>query len=331
MIGYSLFSVRAVIHGAHIRPYEFCKQLDIPMVYRVSSHPIPFDLLKAIVKGKVLLVFPGYTADQLSLLLVFLAKFRRCKLILDVADIPYLQYKFFQGAPSEKSIRDFAKLVHLSDVLIFPTAGLQMVAAKGLNIDKKQSYVIGNASDPVHFEFTPLPLKKTILFVGGYIPARGVDELVEAFKILRQRGKNCILKLVGFGYPRSLQGDGVEISQNVGFTQIPPHYAKSYVFVIPHRLNPYMQLAAPIKLFDAMASGRPVVSTAGNEVAALIEKEKCGLITQTDPSSIADGIEYLLENREIATEMGRRGRVAIVERHSWKIRAEKLRDIIERN
>src|SRR5713226_2998029 len=117
--------MESVRHRAHIRPYEISKELDIPLVYATTTHSIPPRVLKALAKGEALLLFPGYTTEQLSLLLIYLAKFRRCKLLLDVADVPYLQYRYFEGDPSSKSMRDFAKLIDLSDILLFSTASLE--------------------------------------------------------------------------------------------------------------------------------------------------------------------------------------------------------------
>lgn len=329
VVGYSLFPVESVRHGAHIRPYEICKELDIPLVYATAPQSLPARVLEALAKGEVLLLFPGYTAEQVSLLLIYLAKFRHCKLLLDVADIPYLQYKFFVGEPSLKSIADFARLVYLSNALLFSTASVERHVSHTFDISRKCNHVVENASDPTHFKFTPLPQKKVILFVGGYIPARGVDELIEAYRILRRRGKDCVLRLAGFGYPSSLSRDGVEIIQGVFYDQIPSLFASSYVFVIPHRPNLYMRLAAPIKMFDAMAAGRPIVSTPCDETVAVLQRENCGVVSGIDPTSMADSIEYILENRDEASELGLRGRKAIERKHSWRTRAQQIRDIIE--
>jgi glycosyltransferase involved in cell wall biosynthesis len=323
--------METVRHGAHIRPYEICKGLDVPLSYAKTLHTIPPRVAEALVKGETLLLFPGYSADQLILLLIYLAKFRRCKLLLDVADIPYLQYKFFQGDPSSKSMSDFAKLLDLSDVLFFSTASLEGWTAGNFDVSRKRNYIVENASDPTHFKFTPLPQKKVILFVGGYIPARGVDELIEAFQILRKRGNDCTLKLAGFGYPESISGDGIEINQSVFYDQIPQLFESSYVFVIPHRPNLYMRLAAPIKLFDAMAAGRPIVSTPCDETIAVIKKENCGVVSGVDPPSMADTIEDMLENPDKASQLGFNGRKAIEERYSWGMRANQIREIIENN
>ena len=330
MLGYSLFSIDRVLHGAHIRPYELCKELGIPLSFRTKQQALPFCLLKAIAKRDDLILFPGYTADRLSLFLIFVAKIRRCKLILDVADIPYLQYQFFQENPSQKSIGDFLKLVHLADILLFSTRSLQLLASRLFDIAGKPCYLLENASDPKHFKFNPLPNDKVILFVGGYIPARGVDELVQAFRILRKRGKDCTLRLVGLRYPQSLEEEGIRIYREVYYDQIPSLFSGAYVFVIPHRPNLYMRLAAPLKLFDAMASGLPVVSTPCDETIAIIEREHCGVVSGSDPDSIADEIEYLIEHQDKAVEMGRSGRSAIESRYSWKVRAEELARIINK-
>lgn len=328
VLGYSLFSVEKVLHGAHIRPYELCKELGIQLAYRTGRKPIPLGLLVAIIKKERLLVFPGYTVDPVNLFLMLLAKLRHCRLVLDVADIPYLQYQFFLGQPSQKSMRDFAKLIHLADVLLFSTQSIRLLTMKLFDVADKPNYLVENASDPLHFKFKELPKRRVILFVGGYIPARGVDELIEAFRILRKHGNDCSLRLIGLQYPQSLEEEGIEIIREVYYDRIPSLFTGAYVFVIPHRPNLYMRIAAPLKLFDAMASGLPVVSTPCDETVAVIDREQCGLVSGSEPDSMADAIEHLLENRNEAEAMGQRGRLAVESRWSWRVRANELAKLL---
>ncbi len=138
------------------------------------------------------------------------------------------------------------------------------------------------------------------------------------------------MKIVSIGFPESFREEGVEVWRSLYYNQVPSLFAESYVFVIPHRPNLYMRMAAPLKLFDAMASGRPIVSTRCDETAAIIEQERCGVITGEDPKSIADAIEYLFENRVEARNMGHRARMAIEERYSWRKSAQKIVEILSK-
>ncbi len=329
-VGYSLYPIDRVLHGAYIRPYALCKELEIQLLFQDRTLTSALRLLKAVARNDTLLVFPTYTTHPYDMIFTYLAKLRGCRLALDVADIWYLQHHFFHGEESEKSVSDFAQLVNLSDVLFFSTRSLKRMGEEVMNLGDKEVYVVENASDPSHFRFTPLPLEKTIFFVGGYVHARGIDELLASFRLLRKRGIDCTLKLVSIGFPTNFHEEGIEVWRKLYYDQIPALFESAYAFVIPHRVDQYMRIAAPLKLFDAMASGRPIVTTKCDETMAVVSRENCGLVADADPESIANAVSYLFDNRSIAEEMGRRGRLAVEARYSWKVRAQQIHEILSR-
>ncbi len=286
--------------------------------------------MDAVARRETVIIFPGYTADQIDLLLSYLAKFRGCRLVLDVADITYLQYKYFIGEPSQKSAYDFARLVEIADVLLFATPSMMHTTQQILDISDKESHVVENATDPNHFRCTASPKENVIFYVGAYGEVRGVDELLEAFRILRGRRIDCSLKLVSVGFPTEFSEPGVEVWRSLFYNEIPSIFESCSVFVIPHRRNLYMRMAAPLKLFDAMASGRPVVSTNCDETVSVIKREDCGIVAEEDPKSIADSIAALFEDKKAAREKGMNGRTAVEQRYSWKLRAQQIHEILIR-
>jgi len=258
----------------------------------------------------------------------FNIKNRTGKLLFDVADIPYLQAKHF-GVPAcnEQAIKKhFESLIGVSGTLFFITPTL----AKLLNskvLRKKRTLIVPNASNPGFFSPTPLSKnsRRILLCVSGYAPMRGIELLSRAFEKID--GNTALLKLVGHNMPLKFSSEHVIVERRKFYRDMPQVYSNSYACVVPHRKNAYMDAALPLKLFDAMAAARPVVVTDCYEMSKLVREEKCGIVTEDNHTSLAEGIEYLLSNPRIAEEMGMKGREAVEKRHSWFHRA----DLIKRN
>lgn len=223
-------------------------------------------------------------------------------------------------------------MIGIANVLLFISSA-QIGLLRPKPSRKKKVVLVPNASNPNFFRPTPLPTKKkqVILLVSAYAPMRGIDVLVDAFRIILKRRKDVILKLVGYNMPLKFQSKNVIVERNKFYRHMPEIYSDSDVCVIPHKRNAYMDMALPIKLFDSMAASRPVVVTDCLEMSKLVEREKCGISSSCNPTSLSESIDYVLSNRTIAEEMGLKGREAIEKRHSWQHRAETIkRHLVDR-
>ena len=255
--------------------------------------------------------------------------------LLDIADVPYLQQTFFGVSQKEdwRLKRTFFQLVDIADTLLMASPSLmELLGSDARHLHRKTVLVVPNASNPNFFAPTPVSYrrKKVILCVSGYAPARGIEVLVDAFQRFRRKRKDVILKLVGYNMPRKFEKTGVIIQTNKFYDSMPQVYSESCIFVIPHEKNRYMDSALPIKLFDAMAACRPVIVTNCYEMARLVEREKCGVVTNCDPKSLSEAIDYLLSNTKVSEELGLKGREAIEKRHSWAHRAEMIKRHLHR-
>ena len=90
-------------------------------------------------------------------------------------------------------------------------------------------------------------------------------------------------------------------------------------------------IGLPLKLFEYMACGKPVVASNFPEIAKVVKEADCGiLVDPTDVDEIADAILYLLEHPEEAKRMGENGRRAVEEKYSWDKMEEKLLELYGR-
>ena len=88
----------------------------------------------------------------------------------------------------------------------------------------------------------------------------------------------------------------------------------------PNHVNAY-----PVKLFEYMAAGLPVIASSFPLWKKLVEGNHCGLtVDPLDPEAISGAIQYLLEHPEAAQQMGESGRRAVEEVFSWSKEGEKL-------
>ena len=83
--------------------------------------------------------------------------------------------------------------------------------------------------------------------------------------------------------------------------------------------------ALPVKMFEYMAAGVPVIASHFPLWREIIEGNDCGLcIDPLDPAAIAKAIDYLVTHPQEAERMGRNGQRAVAEKYNWTLEEAKL-------
>lgn len=82
---------------------------------------------------------------------------------------------------------------------------------------------------------------------------------------------------------------------------------------------------APLKLFESLACGVPVVVSDQPSMADFVRTTRCGLVVpERDPAALASAMADLAADLDRAAAMGARGRQEAVARHSWDVKAAEL-------
>lgn len=185
-----------------------------------------------------------------------------------------------------------------------------------------------------------------LLFVGRLERLKGVDVAIRALAELRADGHpNARLLVLG---EDSRDGDesekerlkavaaaagvrgAIEFVGSVAHHELPYFYAAADVCVMPS----YSESFGLVGL-EAQACGCPVVASDVSGLRSVVREGVTGyLIAGHDPADYADRIKRLLDDPELARQMGRRGQL-LAQRFSWSRTADRLvglfSSLVERN
>lgn len=90
-------------------------------------------------------------------------------------------------------------------------------------------------------------------------------------------------------------------------------------------------VSLPVKMFEYIGSGIPVIASDFPLWREIISKNDCGLLVNPlDASAIAKAIDYMVLNPKEAERMGRNGRKAVETRYNWNQEEKKLLKFYEK-
>jgi len=206
----------------------------------------------------------------------------------------------------------------------------------------RNAYAVHNGAD--ERLFYPLPALErqnnaapVVLCVGRLHPWKGVHVLVEAMKILQERGVPAHCRVVGSSfsggskatyYVRSLHRfspSNVEFAPYRDAMEIAQEYRAADILCCP---SIWQEAFGNVNI-EAMACAVPVVATS---VGGIPEIASDGGILLVEPNSalaIADGLQRLIEDRDLRLRMGADGVKSFQRRFTWSAACSRYREIAE--
>jgi len=183
-------------------------------------------------------------------------------------------------------------------------------------------------------EFAPAPAleatRDRFCYVGSISAIRGVRELVKACALLRTPARLSLagsfaeaeLEAEVHGYPGWQRVDALGHLDRGGVAGVMERAFAGLVTLLP---TASYREALPVKMFEYMAAGIPVIASDFPLWRDIVEGSRCGLcVDPRDPAAIAAAIDHLAAHPQLAREMGANGRRAVLERYNWEIEADKL-------
>ena len=145
-----------------------------------------------------------------------------------------------------------------------------------------------------------------ILYVGNLVPEKGVDMLIGAFAVLKQKSIDCRLRIIGDGPSRPAlvqQANRLGVGQSVDWlgpvpqTQMPEEYGASLVTVLPSRGKAE---GLGLVLAEALLAGSAVVGTPAGGIPEVVLDGETGLIARDcDASHLASQLGRVLTDHQL--------------------------------
>ena len=123
----------------------------------------------------------------------------------------------------------------------------------------------------------------------------------------------------------------VSFYRNLKYRNIPPLLENHDLGLALLRSNKYLDAAYPVKTFDYMAAGKPVLVSGGLAMKKLVEDNDIGFwVPAEDPKALSLKIMEISKlPKSKLREMGERGRKLVEERFNRAEQAKKLEKILE--
>ncbi|NOJ01996.1 glycosyltransferase family 4 protein [Vibrio kanaloae] len=182
----------------------------------------------------------------------------------------------------------------------------------------------------INIETANFSQRESCCYIGGITKVRGIYEIVDAMDLSRARGD---LLLAGNFLEKQVRSDVVGLAgwkkvDDLGWLNregIQSVLGRSFAGLVTlHPIENYKD-ALPVKMFEYMASGIPVIASNIPLWESIVVSEDCGIcVNPYSSKEISDAMNYLANNLEVAKAMGARGRDAVHRKYNWKVEEGKL-------
>lgn len=208
-------------------------------------------------------------------------------------------------------LKEFKKsFKHIDHVFLLNDEDFNFLAKKKVLSKERATVIRGTGIDVKAYPQMPFNNMKTAMMVSRLIPRKGVIEFCEAARLCVQKDRTLHFILIGREgdiTKRDLQpflDDGsIEYLGNIN--DLHPYLANMTIAVVPT----YYLEGLPRAIMEAMATGRPVITTNVRGCNACVTNLETGLIVkQQDANDLSEKILWLFHHQDVLKDMGEKAR-----------------------
>ncbi|GAB5046713.1 glycosyltransferase family 4 protein [Thermodesulfovibrio sp. TK110] len=327
------FSTKDLYQFYGLKPCETFKIIKLPILRRQKAKYLKISwnglfylfFLKFLYnssKAKKCLIFLRHI--KLARFLLNFKKFFKMPMIFEVHEIFYLNKKK-QANLKQTEIEIYKNM----DALICISFKLKEFLIDNFKINEKKISVVHDAVRNEWFKIKKDHENSYICYTGSLYQWKGVDILISAMKYLPDEK----LLIIGGGDRLNELKKLVmeeDISNRVIFTGYVPHslipeyLSKAKIAVLPNVAEGPSQFSSPLKLFEYMAAGIPIVASDLPVFKEVLQNEETAIFFETgNPKALADAIKKVLDSKELAEKLSKNAKKN-AENYTYEKRAEKI-------
>jgi len=326
------------------------KVVEIPFVDLPILRPVSFHLISSLYlflklnKPHACL----YVRQMNSFVPLLIAKLFRIPSFFEIPNDPYLAYRvkgkiriFFERIMNKYSMMLANKIVVLSK---WTKRRLKQIA----RIPLSKIIVLPSGTDTNLFKpmskeecCTNLGLDPSFQYVGfagSFFIYQGIDILIDASPNILRKFSNTRFLLVGDGPMLTTWKDRVTknglleafiFTGRVPYKKVSKFIGAMDICVAPHKRD--TNQSSPVKLFDYMACGKPIVASNIDVVREIIDQNECAILVPPDNcKELAQAIISLLVDQTKREKMGMEARHFVTSRYDRRQTARTVQTIAHR-
>ena len=239
----------------------------------------------------------------------------------------YRKYgSFVSFCMSRFSKRQERRIVKAADGVITATSHIAELLM--LDLKKKKWEVIHNY--PILEEDSDLLPKDTgsnyICYTGTMGYTRKLERTFEALAWLKKDIQILMIGNIVPWYREKLEAiyPNVKFCGYLAKEEIQAIHRGAFAGMCVLANTPNIYYSLPIKMFEYMRDGIPVIASDFPIWKSIIEESKCGICVPNEIEAIGKAIDYLYTHQAIGRQMGEAGRECVIKKYNWKREEEKL-------
>lgn len=271
----------------------------------------------------------------------FLSKIFRTKLIIESSEHPLRNYKTGLIKQLQGKIL-FYIVSHLFDGAFCISKHLvNFYISKGINPGKL--CFVPSTVDPARFDIedtSPFPFRYIAYFGSLTFKRDNVDLLIYAFERIRQQHSDIHLVLGGIcsdndrlqllSLVKNFELESkVHILEYLPRNEIISYIKNAEILVMVRSHDFYTQVSFPSKLAEYLSTSKPVITLNTGEISNfLTDNVNCFFVGEISAEALAAKIDYVLNNYELALEVGKKGKELTTTIFNYKHQAAGMIDFI---
>ncbi|MFH0820037.1 MAG: glycosyltransferase family 4 protein [bacterium] len=284
-----------------------------------------------------------YSRDEFSL---YFLSFWQKNFVYEMHAFPESNFYFYNRI--FKKAKKIIVITHqLKDLLI--KQGIEsektLVAPDGVDLEQ---FNISESQESCRQKLNLPQDKKIVLYAGHLYKWKGVAVLLEAARKSeipalpsgRRDQKPEILFVFVGGTKEDIESfklkvisyklTNVLVVDHRPYSEIPYWLKAADVLILPNSAREKISqfYTSPLKLFEYMASGRPIVASNLPSIREVLSENNAILVKSDDPISLSGGIASVLQNSDFSAKIAKQA-LQDVEAYSWKKRAKNILSFIK--
>lgn len=228
-----------------------------------------------------------------------------------------------------------------------------LVIANEETVQRKFAEKIGKHKTAVLYNYSDLgkafkaisykEKKYDLIYCGAITELRGAHLILRALLKAKLEIPNIQLAFLGTYYPESLKKEmqgfivfnGLEQNAHlldaVPYKKVADYYNMSRVGLVLSQGVKTFEIKMPIKIFEYMSFGLPIIASNFGHMKKYISSDSCGtLVDPQDIDGVAAAMVELLSNKDLYQKYSENGRKSAIEKYKWDFEFEKLLDFYKK-